>query len=47
MQRQATEAWVAIRRHTPFAKPEVAPPPPARTPVRDATASRGSHRRSK
>jgi hypothetical protein len=47
LQRQASEAWVAIRRHTPFDKPDAAPSNPSRAPNRDATASRGTHRRSR
>jgi len=40
VQRQASEAWIAIRRHTPFDEPA----PPSRAAVRDGTAARGTHR---
>lgn len=41
VERQASEAWVAIRSHLPIDSP---PASPQRPPVRDATASRGTHR---
>ena len=50
---RSSDAWVAIRRHTPFDVPDVKPTeamasattPPSRSAVRDATATRGTHRR--
>jgi len=51
IRRHSSDAWIAIRRHTPFdvpdAKPSgaVASATPPHTVVRDATATRGTHRR--
>jgi len=52
IRRHSSDAWIAIRRHTPFdvpdAKPSgaVASATPPHTVVRDATATRGTHRRT-
>jgi hypothetical protein len=52
IRRHSSDAWIAIRRHTPFDVPDAKPSatvasatPPSRTVVRDATATRGTHRR--
>ena len=53
IRRHSSEAWIAIRRHTPFDVPDAKPTaavasatPPPHTVVRDATATRGTHRRT-
>ena len=52
IRRHSSDAWIAIRRHTPFDEPDAKPgavasaTPPSRTAVRDATATRGTHRRA-
>jgi hypothetical protein len=48
IQHQASEAWIAVRRLTPFDEPEskrgASATPPSRTVVRDAGTARGTHR---
>src|SRR5438128_12044552 len=41
IQRHASEAWVAVRRHLPLDAPV---PPPPHGAIRDAAATRGTHR---
>jgi len=53
IRRHSSDAWIAIRRHTPFDVPDAkssgaiaSATPPSHTVVRDATATRGTHRRT-
>ena len=41
IERQASDAWVAVRRRLPLDEP----PPPSRSSVHESTASRSTHRR--
>jgi hypothetical protein len=50
IQRHASDAWIAVRRLTPLDEPQVkrggsiGPGTPSRVAVRDASATRGTHR---
>jgi len=52
IRRHTSDAWIAIRHHTPFDVPDdkpsgaIASATPPSTVVRDATATRGTHRRT-